>query len=217
MRNILYLHGFASSPRGRKVAALRERLEPKGFRVVAPDLNVPSFQKLDFKAMARVSVWEVKKHLPAVVVGSSLGALVALEAVRIARNAPLVLLAPALGLGESWVEKIPPEDPPVFFHHGEGRELPIHRRFFEEMTRVAADREPPPVPVAVLMGRNDESIPFETVREVWKRWEKTGQLASGSRFIELPDGDHGLVDFVDRIAEEIQSRSSQGEPSVPSS
>ena len=176
---------------------------------MAPDLNVPSFEKLDFKAMARVSFWEIKKHLPAVVVGSSLGALVALEAARIALHAPLVLVAPALGLGERWVEKLPREDPAVFFHHGEGRELPIHRRFFEEMTRVVADREPPPVSVAVLMGRRDESVPFEAVSEVWKRWEESGRLASGSRFIELPDGDHGLVDSVGRIAEEILRRSSR--------
>jgi pimeloyl-ACP methyl ester carboxylesterase len=215
LRNILYLHGFASSPRGRKVAALRELLEPKGFRIVAPDLNIPSFQKLDFKAMARISFWEVEKHLPAVIVGSSLGALVALEAARVNLHVPLVLVAPALGLGKDWVEKIPAGDPLLFFHHGEGRELPIHRRFFEEMTRVEVDREPPPVPVAVLMGRHDESVPFETVRKVWTRWENTGRLASGSRFLELPDGDHGLVDFVDRIGEEIQSRSSQWELSVP--
>lgn len=204
MRNILYLHGFASSPRGRKVAALRELLEPEGFRVVAPDLNIPSFEKLDFKAMARVSFWEVKKHLPAVVVGSSLGALVALQAARIALKAPLVLVAPALGLKDRWVEGLPPGDRILFFHHGEERELPIHRRFFEEMTRVEADREPPPVPVAVLMGRRDESVPFETVREVWTRWEESGRLAAGSRFIEIPEGDHGLVDFADSIAEEIR-------------
>lgn len=207
LKNILYLHGFASSPRGRKVAALRQLLEPEGFRVVAPDLNIPSFEKLDFKAMARVSFWEVKKHLPAVVVGSSLGALVALQAAHIALKAPLVLVAPALGLKDRWVEGLAPGDPVLFFHHGEGRELGIHRRFFEEMTRVEADRDPPPVPVSVLMGRRDESVPFETVREVWKRWEDSGRLVSSSRFVEIPDGDHGLVDFADRIAEEIRSAS----------
>jgi uncharacterized protein len=222
VKNILYLHGFASSPRGRKVAALRDLLEPEGFRVVAPDLNIPSFEKLDFKAMARVSLWEVKKHLPAVVVGSSLGALAALEAARIAVEAPLVLIAPALGLESRWLQGLPPGDPVLFFHHGEGRELAIHRRFFEEMTRVQADREPPAVPLSVLMGKRDESVPFDTVRGVWKRWKESGQLPSGSRFIEIADGDHGLVDFVDRIAEEIRVRgspqsafSSQPEPSVP--
>lgn len=187
------------------MAALKGLLEPAEFRVIAPDLNIPSFERLDFKAMARVSFWEVKKHLPAVVVGSSLGALVALELGRIPLRAPLVLIAPALGLRARWVEKLPPSDPISFFHHGEGREVPIHRRFFEEMAHVESDREPPPVPVVVLMGLRDESVPADLVREVWKRWEETGRLQPGSRFIEIPDGDHGLVDYADQIAAEIRS------------
>ena len=40
-------------------------LAPDGLRVVAPDLNIPSFQKLDFKAMCRVAFWEAKKHIGA--------------------------------------------------------------------------------------------------------------------------------------------------------
>ncbi len=155
--------------------------------------------------MAKISFWEVKKHLPAVVVGSSLGGLVALEVGRIALRAPLVLIAPALGLQDRWIENLPPGDPVRFFHHGEATELPIHRRFFEQMARVDVDREPPQVPVSVLMGRRDESVPFEVVEDVWRRWQGTGRLQSGSRFVEIPEGDHGLVAFADRIAAEIRA------------
>lgn len=204
LKNILYLHGFASSPRGRKAAALRERLEPFGFRVLAPDLNIPSFERLDFKAMTRIAFWEIKKQMPAVVIGSSLGALVALAAARIALRAPLLLVAPALGFGRRWIEKLPPGDPVAFFHHGAERPMSIHRRFFEEMASVDADREPPHVPVVVMMGRRDESVPFESVEGVWKRWEAAG-LGAGSRFIEIPAGDHGLLDYVDRIADEARA------------
>ena len=190
------------------MAALRERLEPEGFRVVAPDLNIPSFERLDFKAMTSISFWEVKKRLPAVVVGSSLGAMVALAVARIALHAPLLLLAPALGFGRRWAEALPPGDPVTIFHHGAGRELTVHRRFFEEMASVEVDREPPPVPVVILMGRRDESVPFEAVEAVWKRWEASGGLRSGSRFVEIPDGDHGLLGHVDRIADEIRALAS---------
>lgn len=203
MKNVLYLHGFASSPSGRKVTALKEILRPRGLRVIAPDLNIPSFERLDFRAMAKVSVWEMKKHLPAVVVGSSLGALVALQAQRIVPLAPLVLIAPALGFGHRWVEKLPAGDPIAFLHHGEEREIPVHRRFFEEMARVDADREAPATPVTVLMGRLDESVPFDLVEETWKRWLGSGRLHEESRFIEIPDGDHGLTSHVDLIADAI--------------
>ena len=204
MRNILYLHGFASSPEGRKVTALREILAPDGLRVVAPDLNIPSFERLDFRAMAKIAVWEMKKRMPAAVVGSSLGALVALEASGAAPVAPLVLVAPALGFGARWVEKLPAGDLLPFFHHGEGREISIHRRFFEEMSRIEADRDPPAVPVTIVMGRNDESVPFELVQGVWKRWQESGGLDPRSSFVEIPGGDHGLTDHVDRIAREIR-------------
>jgi pimeloyl-ACP methyl ester carboxylesterase len=202
---ILYLHGFASSPDGRKIALLREALPPADFRVVAPDLNRPSFERLDFEAMVSEAVRVAEAARPAVVVGSSLGALVALEAARRGIQAPLVLIAPALGFGPRWTEKLAPGDPVSFFHHGQGRELQIHRRFFEQMAHVDADRDPPRAPVAILMGQKDESVPYDGVLEVWKRWEKSGLLAAGSHFIGIPDGDHGLLAFVDRIAAEIRA------------
>ena len=99
MKTVLYLHGFASSPEGRKIALLREMLPQAEFRVVAPDLNRPSFERLDFEAMVSEAVRVAEAERPAVVVGSSLGALVALEAAKRGVRAPLVLIAPALGFG----------------------------------------------------------------------------------------------------------------------
>jgi pimeloyl-ACP methyl ester carboxylesterase len=204
MKNVLYLHGFASSPRGRKIALLRERLEPRGLRIVAPDLNIPSFQRLDFKAMSRIAFWEAKKHMPAVLVGSSLGALVALDLAEVAAAVALVLIAPALGFGSRWLEKLPPGDPIPFFHHGEMRELPVHRRFFEDMARLDVESRPPRIRTTVVMGTSDESVPYEGVRRVWDTWEKAG-LPEGSRFVAIEGGDHGLVGHVDVIADEIAS------------
>ena len=171
--------------------------------MIAPDLNIPSFQKLDFKAMSRVAFWEAKKHMPAVIVGSSLGALIALDVARLAPAPALVLIAPALGFGSRWLEKLPPGDTVPFFHHGEDRELPIHRRFFEQMAALDLESHPPPMPVAIVMGERDESVPFDGVRSVWSGWERSGVLASGSRFIAIEGGDHGLIDHVERIRDEV--------------
>jgi len=71
------------------------------------------------------------------------------------------------------------------------------------MAGTDADRDPPGMPVTILMGRRDESVPFDLVRGVWTRWQESGRLAAGSRFVEIPDGDHGLTESVDQIAEEI--------------
>jgi pimeloyl-ACP methyl ester carboxylesterase len=210
VRTVLYLHGFASSPAGRKIALLREALPPSEFRVVAPDLNRPSFARLDFQQIVAAALAAAEADPPGVVVGSSLGAVVALEACRRGLGAPLVLIAPALGFGKRWTDKLAPGDPVPVFHHGENREIGIHRRFFEQMASLNADRDAPARPVAVLMGTKDESVPFDGVYETWRRWEESGQLRKGSRFIAIPGGDHGLVDHVGLIAAEVRASAASG-------
>lgn len=206
MRTVLYLHGFASSPQGRKIALLREHLPEPEYRVVAPDLNRPSFARLDFEEMVTGAVAAAKAEKPAVIVGSSLGALVALEAAHRGIDAPLVLVAPALGFGPRWTEKLAAGDPIRFFHHGAGRSIPIHRRFFEQMAKRDLQPDPPAQPVVVVMGERDESVPFSGVERVWRAWEASGRLAPGSRFVPIPNGDHGLVDSVDRIADAVRGQ-----------
>lgn len=204
-QTVLYLHGFASSPAGRKITLLKGLLEPRGFRLVAPDLNTPSFERLDFEAMVAAAVSTAATERPVAIVGSSLGALVALGVSRRGFTAPLLLLAPALGFGDRWTKALPPGVAPQFFHHGVGEERSIHREFFESMEKVDVDREPPSVRVTVIMGRKDESVPFAVVEGVWCTWVASGKMAAGARFVEIPEGDHGLVDFVAQIAGEIEA------------
>src|SRR5207253_2029453 len=150
----------------------------------------------------------VRDASPSVVVGSSLGALVALEVSRRlgAKGPPLVLLAPAVGFGERWRTKLPEGDPVSMFHHGEGRDLPIRRAFFERMAAVDVDASPPAVPVSVVMGVEDESVPFDQVESTWGDWSASGKLASGSRFHALHGADHSLLAFGDEIEAAVRER-----------
>ncbi len=199
-KTLLYLHGFASSPGAAKARALRDALAP-AFDLVVPDLNQPSFAALSFDAMVSTAVAAANAHPPDVMLGSSLGALVALAAAARGVDAPLLLLAPAVGFAERWATRLPPGDGPVPFHHfGERREIPVHRAFFEETARVDVDRAAPRRCVVIIMGRRDETIPYGTVRDVWDRWAESGTLASGSRYEEIADGDHGLFAAVPHVA-----------------
>ncbi len=206
MTELLYFHGFASSPGSRKVGLLRDRLSAEEFHLNVPDMNVPSFERLDWRAMVEKGVEEGHRRPPDLVVGSSLGALMALEVVHGGITAPIVMIAPALGVARRWSEILPDEDPIYVYNHVLDREVPIHRRFFEQMSVLEIDLEAPPVPLTAIMGRLDESVPFSIVRETWDRWEKSGELVEGSRFIEVPDGDHSLTESVDLIADEIRRR-----------
>jgi len=208
---ILYLHGLASSPKGRKRAILEKRFGPEGYAVVAPDLNVPWFRELSFDEMVAEASSALAESRPEVVAGSSLGALVALAALRPLGpgGPPLVLVAPALGFGARWAEKLPETDFLEIFHHGEGQFLEIHREFFEEMAGVAVDVDPPAVAVSVVMGTADESVPFAQVEARWKEWEASGKLAAGSRFHRIEGGDHGLLDHGDVLEAAVRERLGQ--------
>ena len=187
---------------------LEDRFSPEGIEIVAPDLNVPTFRRLNFDAMVRAAGASVEAARPRVVVGSSLGALVALSISRDLGplSPPLVLVAPALAFGERWKERLPETEEFFVFHHGEERELPIHRRFFEEMARVRVDELPPPVPVSVVMGTTDETVPFAQVAAAWDTWAASGKLVRGSHFYRVPGGDHGLVAYGDVIESAVRER-----------
>jgi predicted esterase YcpF (UPF0227 family) len=199
--SILYLHGFASSPESQKIRGLRPLLAP--VVINAPDLNVPSFERLDFNAMVEKAYLECGGHAAAVV-GSSLGALVALAVVQKGLRAPLVLIAPALGVADQWLDRIPTGDPVIVPNYALGTDAPIHRAFFEQMAKVTVDETPPPVPVTILIGSKDESVPLERVASVWHSWESSSALARRSKFVVIAEGDHGLTAHVDRIAQAIR-------------
>lgn len=199
--SVLYFHGFASSPASAKIAALRPLLEPRGIVLETPDLNIPSFAKLDFDAIVEEGIRRARAEKLRALVGSSLGALVALA---VAKDValPMVLIAPALGVARRWSERIPDTDPVTVYNHALGADASIHKRFFEQMATLDVDDAPPPSRVIALMGGKDETVPFEIVEETWQKWEQAG-LAPGSKLIAFPEGDHGLVTEVAAIADAI--------------
>jgi uncharacterized protein len=204
MKSVLYLHGFASSPASAKITALRPLLEPHGIQLDAPDLNVPSFEHLDWEAVVGHALSAARDVPPCAMVGSSLGALVALSVAQRGIDVPLVLIAPALGVARRWQSTIPDGDPIVTFNFARNADAPIHRAFFEQMTRLHVDEEPPRSRVTVVMGRKDQTVPFDVVEDTWRSWEASGALVAGSRLIVLEEGDHGLVSHADVIREAIR-------------
>ncbi len=208
VKSVLYFHGFASSPGSAKITALRPLLAPHDIELNAPDLNVPSFERRGFDAVVEHAVATARATPPRAMVGSSLGALVALATAQRGIDVPLVLIAPALGVARRWQTKIPDGDPVTTFNYARNADAPIHRAFFEQMTRLHVDDEPPPSRVTVIMGRKDETVPFHVVEETWRKWEASGRLAAGSRFLVLEEGDHSLVDDAEAICEAIVEASS---------
>lgn len=208
MTSVLYFHGFASSPGSAKITALRPLLAPHGIELNAPDLNVPSFERLDFDAIVEHALAVARETPPRAMVGSSMGALIALSLAQRGIGVPLVLIAPALGVARRWQTKIPDGDPIVVFNYARNGDATIHRHFFEQMTRLHVDEESPTSRVTVVMGRKDETVPFDVVESTWRSWEESGRLVDGSRFIVLDEGDHSLVSHADIIRDAIAEAAS---------
>ncbi len=81
MREVVYLHGFASSPRSGKASFFARRLAALGRSLHCPDLNQPDFSTLTITRM----IGQVEDLIaafppgPVALIGSSLGAFVALH------------------------------------------------------------------------------------------------------------------------------------------
>src|SRR5687768_9620418 len=97
---VLYLHGFASSARSSKATFFgKQFLQEAGIRLETPDFNDPDFSTLTITRMVDqvLGILDAYPDDRAVLIGSSLGAFVAVQVAmaRPDRVQCLILLAPA--------------------------------------------------------------------------------------------------------------------------
>ena len=177
---VVYLHGFASSPASSKAAFLGQRLAAHGLRFHCPDLNRPDFSTLTASRMIEqtVSLISSLPEGPVVLFGSSLGAFVALQ---VAERVPaetghpvarLVLLAPALDfgrrpvgeLGEAGMARWRDTGWWELAHYASGQPSRVHYELFRDAQRYDSFAAERPVPTLVLQGRHDDVVDPEMVR-----------------------------------------------------
>ena len=81
VRHVIYLHGFASSPASSKAKRFGRELAARGVGFSCPDLNEPAFDTLTVTRMLDAAAGAIAEAAgPVALVGSSLGAFVALHA-----------------------------------------------------------------------------------------------------------------------------------------
>lgn len=168
MSALVYLHGFASGPSGSKGSHCRSWAEQRRIPFHAPDLNLPCFEELTVSAQVdRTETLLRSLKDPPVVVGSSLGGLVAAAAVhRGCAVRSLILLAPAFGFsqrrmnGPEWVSYRACGEMEVF-HHAYGRTQCLGPALMGDLPHWADDGTwRLKVPAVVIHGRRDQSVPL---------------------------------------------------------
>jgi len=199
---VVYLHGFASSAQSSKAKFFRDRLGALGIEVVTPDFNEPDFSTLTITRMlAQVGAELDKSPEPVALIGSSLGAFVAVNAAaqERARVDRVILLAPALDfggnrmrdLGDRGLEEWQRTDMLQVFHYGYGRLVPVHYELYSDATKYDAFNATVEQPVLIFQGTRDASVDPATV----ERWA----AARSNVELHLLDDDHQLLSSLEVI------------------
>jgi hypothetical protein len=210
VRQVLYVHGFASGASSSKARWLAERLAPHGLDLQCPDLNLPDFSTLTVTRMiGEVERWiDAGGEGPVALFGSSLGALVAYHtaALRAARGSRpavdrLILLAPALdiapslrrGLGAGRLDRWRREGSLEVFHYGYNESRHVNYTLFEDCEQYDPFTTPLDLPMLVFQGRRDEAVSPEMVERF--------AAARPNVELHLLDDDHQLVSSLPYIWE----------------
>lgn len=173
---VVYLHGFASGASSTKAAFIGRRLREEGIRFEAPDLNLPDFSTLTATRMLQQtrSLLDAAGE-PSTLIGSSLGAFIAVNAAAAWPDDVdrLVLLAPALDfasprmtrMGESTLDDWKASGSLNVFHFGYGRIVPVHYELYDDARRYDAFHARVTMPTLVFQGRNDDVVDPTMVEE----------------------------------------------------
>jgi hypothetical protein len=212
LRELVYLHGFASSAQSSKAAYLAARAREAGLAFRAPDLNEPDFATLTISRMVDQTrqLLEQGSPRPVTLVGSSLGAVVALVVAAEQPTSPggvvdsLVLMAPAVDLVPGLAAHFGPERMREWertnrlevFHYADQRTRVLEFGFYADARLHDPWALEPRVPTLVFQGSRDETVDAGAVQ----RW------AAGRRNVSLrllEDG-HQLLDSLDEMWGDVQ-------------
>lgn len=201
----VYLHGFASSPDSSKASRFRAELAAHRVGLSCPDFNQPDFESLTVSRMlaqTTAAVAAAPGTGPVALVGSSLGAFVAVHAAardpggRVDR---LVLLAPAFDfggnrlrqLGEHGIDQWRRQGRLRVFHYALDEERDVGFQLYEDAAQYDAITLTVHQPVLVVQGRQDEVVRPEMV-EQWASGRSNVRL-------EMVDDGHQLGASMDRV------------------
>ena len=179
VRHVTYLHGFASSPRSSKAERFERELLMRGVGFSCPDFNQPAFETLTVTRML-AATREALDRVPAgpiALVGSSLGAFVALHAAEAAWGTTvdrLVLLAPALDFGGNRLRRLGVHGIDEWrrtgrlevFHYGDNMTRHVNYELYEDAAQYDAFSVAGSLPTLVFQGRRDDLVDPEMV----ERW-----------------------------------------------
>jgi pimeloyl-ACP methyl ester carboxylesterase len=207
-RTIVFLHGFASSERSRKILYLRQKLEAfPEVRFHAIDFNpTPTdFQYMTTTGLVnRLRQYTVDRALePFSIIGSSYGGLIAVQyAHRFGSVERMLLLAPGLrwlsgGLPKEQLRAWEKAGAVPVFHEGFQAEIPVQYDLQIDGLQYL-EPVPPTCPVVIIHGNHDTTVPINDSRAYASKYPHKVKL------VEV-DADHDLNNHLPFIWGYVQS------------
>jgi uncharacterized protein len=206
-RQVLFLHGFASSSQSTKARYFADRLSERGAALRRPDFNEPDFTTLTVTRMLDRLRMELSQAEGAcALIGSSLGGTLAiLAAARFADSIDrLVLLAPAVMFAKPGDHVLPPDrieewrrrGALPFFHYGDEEERLLNYAFYEDSLQYDAFNTAFRQPALVFQGLRDRSVDYRTVEAF--------ATVRPNVTLSLLEDDHQLIASLPRMWESIE-------------
>jgi pimeloyl-ACP methyl ester carboxylesterase len=202
----LLLHGYASSANSHKAHYLRQKFHgvPR-MQFEAFDFN-PTPNDFEFMTITGM-INRLRQHIlghdltTVNLIGSSMGALVGLHYAHRFRGVKrMLLLAPALFydelLGATELNRWQRQGVAMVHHYAFMREVPLRYGIHADGQQYKATI-PPPVPIVIVHGRNDDVVPIDRSRNYAATY---GDMVS---LIEV-DSDHRLNERLDFIWKQLQ-------------
>ena len=204
MRNVIYLHGFASSGKNSKGLALsRKSIDSADIKFWSFDFNPTpeDFSNMTVTGMINRLRQFILDHdlSDYFLAGSSLGALVALHYTKWYGNVKkLLLLAPALRFSMKYdhdLGAMKNQNSNFVFHYAFNKEIPLFTSFYQD-GQGYRELVQPPVSTVIIHGKIDEVIPIEESRKFAASYPEHVKL------IEV-ESNHRLGDQIETIWDQI--------------
>ena len=203
--DIIYLHGFASSPSSKKAEIFKTRFGQLSIPLIVPDLQEGNFKALTISSQVRVvqKIIDSRSGRRFAVIGSSMGGyLAALLAQLNADVEALYLMAPGFNFLKRWRKLVQghlkgsnaiPDLIPVF-HYRYNKDMLLSTNIFrdaEKWDRLALDRK---LPTRIVHGIHDDTVDISESR-------KFAESHPMCQLQEL-DSDHQLLSHIGWIVED---------------
>jgi alpha-beta hydrolase superfamily lysophospholipase len=179
--DVIYLHGFGSSPAAPKPEFFQAQLEKLGVSVAIPDLNGDSFEKMTLTSQMQIleeNVAQTKPGRKIILIGAGMGGLLAVyEQQKNSAVAGLILLSPGFSLLRRWhavlgheeLEQWRKKGSMEVYNYAQDRDMPLSYEFYTDAQKYQTEDLTVSCPTLVFHGKHSALVEPDVSKKFAKK------------------------------------------------